>query len=151
MCPVGIEETLQNQDGSHLIDDLPMAGKRPSGSMEVAMGLGGGQALIPKVDGEGELGVEDVGEGVGLCGLGAEVAGHVEGIAQHNGGTIELAEQAAQRLQVLLRVFADEGEDGLSGEAQLIGHRDADTAVTEIEAEQAGFHRSKDKRRTERL
>ena len=137
---MGVEEALQNQHGSHLIDDLAMAGGGAAGGVEMAMGLGGGEALVPEVDGEGEGSAERFGEGVGFGGLGADVAGHVERIAEDDGGAAEFAEQAAEGFEVLLRVFADQGEDGLRGEAELVGDRDADAAVAEIEAQEAGLH-----------
>ena len=104
-----IEEALQNQHGSHLIDDLAMAGGGAARGVEVAMGFGRGEALVPEVDGEGEGGVEGFGEGVGFRGLGADVAGHVERIAEDDGGAAEFAEQAAEGFEVLLRSFCGSG------------------------------------------
>lgn len=46
------------------------------------MGFGRGEALVPEVDGEAEGSVEGFSEGVGFRGLGADVAGHVERIAE---------------------------------------------------------------------
>ena len=37
---VGVEEALQNQHGSHLIDDLAVCGGRAAGSLEMAVGFG---------------------------------------------------------------------------------------------------------------
>jgi len=77
---------------------------------------------------------------VGLRCLRAYVAGHIEGIAEDDGGAAEFAEEAAEGFQVQLRVFADQREDGLGGEAELIGDSDADAAGAEIEAQEAGLH-----------
>jgi len=60
--------------GSDLIDDLAMTRAGAAGGIEVAMGFGGGQALVPQVDGEGEGCVEGFSEGVGFRCLGADVA-----------------------------------------------------------------------------
>lgn len=60
------------------------------------MGFGGGQALVPQVDGEGEGCVEGFSEGVGFRCLGADVAGHVEGIAEDDGGAAEFAEETSE-------------------------------------------------------
>lgn len=104
------------------------------------MRLSGSEALVPEVDGEGEGFAERFGESVGSGGLGADVAGHIEGIAQDDGGAAVFAQEAAEGFKVLLLVFADQGEDGLSGEAELVGDSDADAAGAEIEAQKAGFH-----------
>jgi hypothetical protein len=138
---VGVEEALQNQHGSHLIDDLAMAGGGSAGGKEVAMSFGRGKALVPQMNGEGKGGVEGLGEGVGFRGLGADVAGHVERIAKDNGGAAEFPEQAAEGFEVLLCVFTNQGEDGLSGETEFVRNRDPNAAVSEVEAQQAGFHK----------
>ena len=137
---VGVEETLQNQHGSDLVDDFPVFGKGASGDVEMTVGFGRGEALVPQVDGEGEGFAERLGEGVGSGGLGADVTGHIDGIAEDDGGAAEFAEEAAERFEVLLRVFANQREDGLSGEAERVGDGDADAAAAEIEAQEAGLH-----------
>jgi hypothetical protein len=137
---VGVDKALQNQHRSHLIDDFPVARKRASGGMQVAVGFGRGEALVPEVDGEGEGFAERLGEGVGSGGLGADVAGHIEGIAEDDGRAAVFAEKAAEGFEVLFQVFTDQGEEGLSGEAELVGDGDTDAAGAEIEAQKAGFH-----------
>jgi len=71
MC---VQKALQNQHGSDLIDDLAMAGEGASGGVEMAVGLGGGEAFVPEVDGEGEICTEGLREGLGLCRLRADIA-----------------------------------------------------------------------------
>ncbi len=137
---MGVEEALQNQHGSDLIDDLAMTGGGAARGMEVAVRFGRGEALVPQVDGEGEGCAKGFCKGVGFRCLGADVAGHVEGIAQDDGGAAEFAEKTAEGFEVLLRIFADQSEDGLSGEAELVRDRDPNAAVSKIEAQQAGFH-----------
>ena len=97
---------------------------------------------------------ERVGEGSGFGGLGAYVAGEVERIAEDDGGAAEFAEQAAERFQVLLCVFAHQSEHGLRGQAQLVGDGDADAAGAEIEAQAGGVaqkHRSVGRQRESRI
>jgi hypothetical protein len=137
---MGVEETLQNQHGSHLIDDLTMAGRGAAGGLKVAVRFGRGEALVPQMHGQGEGFTKGFGEGVGFRCLGADVAGHVEGIAEDDAGTAKFSEKTGEGFEVLLRIFADQGEDGLSGETQLVGDRDPNAAVPKIEAKQAGFH-----------
>ena len=148
---LGIEETLQNQYSSDLVDDLAMPGEGAAGGVQMAVRFGGGEALVPEVNGECKLGAEGAGEGLGLGGLGAEIAGHVKGIAEDDGGAAEFAEKAAQGLQVLLRIPADERQQGLGGEAEFVRDGDADAAIAEIEAEKAGFHKSRIADRGERV
>ena len=140
---MSVKETLQNQYGSDLVHDLAMAGERASGGMEMAVGFGGGEALVPQVDGEGKSGAQAFREGLGSFGLRAEVAGHVKRVADDDGRAAELAEKAAEGFQVLLRVFADEGEHGLGSEAQLVRDGDADASAAKIEAKEAFVHRVK--------
>jgi hypothetical protein len=109
-----------------------------AGVVEMAVGLGGGEALVPEVDGEGELGAEVGGEGLGLGGLGALVAGHVEGIADDGLGDLVLAEETGDGLEVRAAAGAVEGEDGLRGEAEGVGEGDADAAVADVETNDAG-------------
>jgi hypothetical protein len=106
----------------------------------VAVSFGGGQALVPQMDGEGEGGAEGFGKCLGFGGLRAEVAGHVQRIADDDGHAVEFAEEAAEGFEVLFQIPADEGEDRLRGEAELIGDGYTDAAVAKIEAKVAGFH-----------
>lgn len=138
---VGVEETLQYQHGGDLVDDLAVAGKRAAGGVEMAMGFGRGQALVPEVDGEREGGAQSVGEGMGFGGLGANIAGHVQRIAQNDGGAPVFAEEATEGLQVGFDVPADESQDRLRGEPEFIGDGDPDAAVSEIKAKEARRHR----------
>jgi len=100
--------------------------------MQMSVGLRGGEALVPQVDGQGKSGAQGLGEGLGSFGLGAKVAGHVQRVADDDGRAAELAEEAAEGFQVLFVVFADEGEHGLSGEAQLVRDGDADAPAAKI-------------------
>jgi len=108
--------------------------------VEMAVGFGGGEALVPKVDGEVEFGAEGVGEGLGAGGLGALVAGHVEGVADDgfgDGGV--LAKDARDGFEVVAEFGAVQGEEGLGGVAELVGEGEADAAIAYVEAENAGF------------
>ncbi len=138
---MGVQEALEDEYGGHLIDYGTVLGAGAAGGVEMAVRLGGGEALVPQVHGEGEGLVEGFGKGVGFGRLRADVAGHVEGIAENNGGAVEFAKEAAEGFQVQFEVFADQGEDGLSGEPKFVGNSDADAAVTEIEAEEASGHK----------
>src|SRR5581483_9362742 len=137
---LGVEIALQDQNSGDLVDHGPVLGAGAAGGVEMAVGFGGGEALVPKVYGQSEGLAQGFGKGMGFGGLGADVAGHVQGIAENNGRTAEFAQEAAEGFQVLLDVFAHQGKDRLGGQAELVGDSDADAAVTEIEAEEAGGH-----------
>lgn len=145
---MGIEEALQYQHGSDLVDHFAVPGKGPPGGVQVAVGLRRGEPLVPQVNGERESVAQDFCEGLGLRGLGADVAGHVERIAKNDGRARVFAEQAAERLQVRFDVPANERENRLGGEPQLIGDGNADAAISEIEAKKARRHSRMVARRT---
>lgn len=108
----------------------------------MAVSLGRGETLIPEVHGKGEGFAEGFGEGLGFGGLGAQVAGKIQGIPENNGGTVEPAKEPAERPEVLAKAFAGEGEHGLRGEAELVRNGHADAAGAIVEAEEAGRHSS---------
>jgi hypothetical protein len=109
-----------------------------AGVVEVAVGLGGGEALVPEMDGDGELGAEVFGEGLGLGGLRTLVAGHVERVADDGLGDVVLAEDAGDGLEVRAAAGAMQREERLRGEAEGVGERDADAAVADVEGGDAG-------------
>ena len=90
-----------------------------------------------------ELGAEGFGEGLGAGGLGALVAGHVEGVADDGfGDGAVLAEDAGDGLEVVAEAIstasAVEGEERLGGVAEFVGECEADAAVAYVEAEDSG-------------
>ncbi len=109
-----------------------------AGVVEVAVGLGGGEALVPEMDGDGEPGAEVFGEGLGLGGLRTLVAGHVERVADDGLGDVVLAEDAGDGLEVRAAAGAMQREERLRGEAEGVGERDADAAVADVEGGDAG-------------
>ncbi len=135
----GVEEGLQDEDGGELVDDgAAVAAGGVAGGVEMAVGLGGGEALVPEVDGEAEVGAELLGEGLRLGGLWALVAGHVQGIADDGFGGGVLAQDAGDGFHVGAGVGAVQGEERLRGVAERVGDGDADAAVANIEGEDAG-------------
>ena len=135
-----VKETLQNQYGSHLIHHLTMAGKRPSGGLQVAMGFGRCEAFVPEVNRHGKGRAQRVGKGLGFDGLGAHVSGHVQRMAEDDSGAAESAQEAAERFQVLFLVFSHQSHYRLRGEPEFVRNRDADAPAAEIEAHEAGLH-----------
>jgi hypothetical protein len=131
---MGVEEALQYQYGSHLVDHLTVTGKGAAGGMEVAMGFGRGEALVPQVHGERKGVSEGICEGLGFGGLGADVAGHVKRVAEDDRCAPILAEETAEGFEVGFDVFAHQSQNRLGGEPQLVGDGDPDAARSEIEA-----------------
>jgi hypothetical protein len=103
------------------------------------VGFGGGEALVPEVDGDAEFGAEVFGEGLGFGGLGALVAGHVEGVADDGFRCGVLAEDAGDGFEIGAAVGAVQGEEGLRGKAEGVGDGDADAAVADVEADDAAY------------
>ena len=138
----GFEEGLEDEHGGDLVDDVFAAdsfgvgGAGVAKCVEMAVGLGGGEALVPEVDGEAEFGAEGFGEVLGAGGLGALVAGHVEGVADDGFGDGGVpAEDAGDGFEVVPEAGAVEGEEGLGGVAEFVGEGEADAPVAYVEAE----------------
>jgi hypothetical protein len=139
-----VEEGLKDEGCGDLIDEAAVVLAGVAGFVEDLVGFAGGEALVPEVDGEaGEL-AEFGGKGLIEGGLLAFVAGEVDGIADDDGGDGEAAGEAGERAEVFTGdaaagALALEGEDGLGGEAELVGDCDADAAVADVEGEKAGW------------
>jgi len=129
---------LQDENGSDLVDDSAMFGAGASRGMQVAMGFGGGQALVPEVDGQAGFVAEELGESLSLRGLGTLISGHVEGVADDDPGAAIFADKAGERFEVLLAVGARESEDGLRGETERVGDGDTNAAVSDVETHEPG-------------
>ena len=102
------------------------------------VGFGGGQALVPQMHGEAELGAQLLGELLRLGRLRALVAGHVQRIADDRLGDGVLAQKARDRLHVgavaPLPASPVQGEERLRGVAQRVGDGDANAPVAYIKA-----------------
>ncbi len=133
----GVEPGLKDEHGGDLIDDSIAADGGVADVVEMAMGLGGGEALVPEVHDEGELCAELFGEGLRLGGLRALVAGHVERVADDGFQHMVFAEDAGDGLHVRAAMGAVEREEGLRGEAERVGEGDADPAVADVEGDDA--------------
>lgn len=110
--------------------------------VEVAMGFGRSEALIPKADGKAELPAQGVCEGLGAGGLRTLVAGHVERVADDgfpDRGVF--AQDAGDGFEVVAKAVASggsmQGEERLRGVAEFIREREPDAAVAYIEAQHA--------------
>jgi len=109
-----------------------VAGAGEAGGVEMAMSFGGGEAFVPEIERQAGFLVDVAGELLGLDGLGAEVAGHVEGVADDDGLAGVAAGEASEGAEVVAAGGAGEGEDGLSGEAEGVRDGDADPAIAYV-------------------
>jgi hypothetical protein len=131
---VGVQEALQDEDGGNLIDHGAVIRTGTSGSVQVPVGFGGGEALVPEVDRKTSLFAQDAGEFLGLGGLGAQISGHVKRIANNDFGAIVFTDKAGERFEILPAIRADEGEDGLRGQTERVGDGNTNTAISDVEA-----------------
>ena len=132
-----VQIALQDEDGGDLVDDCAVFGSRPAGGMKMTVSLGGGQTLIPEVNGQAGLLGQNLGKSLCFHGLRAEIAGHVKWISDHDLGAGKPADHPLQRFQILTAVGADEGEHWLRGHAHRIRDGNPDAAVADIEPKQA--------------
>ncbi len=143
------QEGFEQEDGGQLIDDvfavdgLAMAAAGGAGvvagGVEQGVGVEGGEALVEQVVLECGVGwLQGGGKGSGFGGLRAQGAGGVERVAYDESGDGVLADEAGYGLEVGAVGGAVDREERLGGEVELIGDREADAAVTDIERERAG-------------
>jgi hypothetical protein len=144
---LGIKPALQDEDGGDLVDEAAGALVRAAGGGEGSLSFGGGEALVPEVDGEdgaivltglGSLlmheGLELLDKGVDAPGLAAAVAGEMEGVADDESGAAVAAGEAEDGALVAAGGGALEGHERL-GDAQRVREGDADATGADIETE----------------
>jgi hypothetical protein len=92
--------------------------------------------------------VDESGKGLGFDGLGTQVAGHVEWVADDEGAAGVSTGQASQGADIVTLVGAGQREDGLGGQPKSIGDSYADASVAYVQSHEAeqgwdwlpGFH-----------
>jgi hypothetical protein len=91
------------------------------------------------VDGQAGKRAKFGGEGLRFCGLGAELAGEVDGVANYDTDDAKAAAEAGNGTEIIsLTVTPFQREDRLGGQAQLVGDGYPDAAVADVQAEMAG-------------
>ncbi len=122
--------------------------------IEQGVRVGGGEALVQQMKaGVGVLFAQSLRERLRLDGLGAHVAGGMEGKADHNVGDSVLTHDACQGLEVCAELGAMQGKERLRGVAEGIRDGESNAAVTNVEGEDAALRLrdSRSFRRLERL
>jgi len=133
----GVHKGLQDEDGGHAIYRGGAFFDREFGFAEEAVGLDRGEALVPEMDGELELGAEVVGKFFDPDGLSRIGSGEAEGKADDDFGDIVIPDHLCELLEVSTLVAALEGVNALGGDAEQVGDGHADAAVADIESEEA--------------
>lgn len=131
-----IQERLQDKDRGNLINYPLVVLTGVAGFVEELMSLAGGETLVPEMNGKaGEL-AQLRRKLLRLQGAWASVASELERVANHDTGNGVAACETGDGAQVVAAVAVDfKREDGLDGEAELVGDCDADALGADIEAE----------------
>ncbi len=125
-----VEPALEDKRGGKLVDFVAAGvgiGGIVTGSFERSVGLGGGEALIPEVDGEagsvcrflgfgccvGDQRFELIHKTVNARGLPAAIAGEVQRIADDDAGAAVAAREAQDGSLIATRLAALDGEQRL--------------------------------------
>lgn len=137
-CMPGFHPSLEDEDGGHAVDGFAALLDGEVGFAEETIGFGGGEALVPKVNGKVEALAKVVGEGVDFFGLNAFGTTHAERESNDDFFDVIFADDAVEELEIVFLVFAVEGFESLGGDAERIGDGDADAAGADVEAEDAG-------------
>ena len=128
---------LEDEDGGHAVYDLAAAFDRHFGFAEETVGFGGGEALVPEVDGELGALVQVVGEKAHFFGLGAFGATHAQGQADDDLFDFVLSDEVGEEFEVEALVLAAVGGQALRGDAEEVGDGEANGFRADVEAEEA--------------
>ena len=150
-----VEPALQDEGGGELVDFA--AGSLPrvvAGGLEGGMSLGGGEALVPEMNGEagaaggsvfravfvpldrrfGDERLELTDKAMDALGLAAAISGEVQRIADDDAGAVVTACESEDGALIAAGLRALDSEERLRN-AEGIGERHTDAASTDIEAE----------------
>jgi hypothetical protein len=140
VSPPVVEKALEDEGGGYLVDDGAMLRSGSASLIQNVVRFAGGEALVPQVDGQAREFGETGGKGLGFGGLGTGRAGQMKRVADHNSGDVEAAGEAGERTHVFTGIAAPlKGEHGLRSEPQLVGERDTNAAIADVETEEAGL------------
>jgi hypothetical protein len=148
---LGVEPALEDKRGGKLVDFVAAGvgiGGIVTGGFESRVGLGGGEPLIPKVDGDagsvcrclgfgcgvGDQRFELIHKTVNALGLAAAIAGEVQRIAGDDAGAAVAARKPEDGSLIATGLGALDGEQRLR-DAQQVRERDTDPPRADIEAE----------------
>src|ERR1700722_662413 len=130
-----LHPTLKNQDCRHPIHCLATLFNREIGVAQQAVGFGGGQALVPKMDRQTETLAQFFGEKVHLVGLNSLGAAHAQGKPNYDLLYFMLTNHSLQVVEVIPFVSALHCFQALGGDPQRIRYRDTDPSRPHVEAQ----------------
>lgn len=133
-----VEKTLKNEHGGYLVDQCPVFGAVPAGTVQQLVSFGGGQPFVPQVDGHGAHFAQFTGKSLGFQGLRAGFTRKMKRQPGDNGRALMPPEKPPQGAHVVARIAAVERHDRLREQSKRVGRGDADALVADIEAEIAG-------------
>jgi hypothetical protein len=136
----GVQERLEDQDCGHLIDQQLVLLTALAGGVKNLMRGAAGQALVPQMDRQAGQLAQFCGEGPGLLGLRADLAGftcsEMERVADDDASAAEAAAEPGQGAHVVTRVaLAGERQDRLRREAQLVGDGHTDSLGADVKGQ----------------
>lgn len=130
---------MQDQDCGHAIHGAGALFDREIELAEEAVGLAGAEAFVPQVDGQGELLAQIFGEELHFPGLNPFSTTQAQGVSDDDFGDFVLADDCFQACKVRPLIFAANGFEALSGDAERVGNGKADRPGAYVEAEDAGL------------
>jgi len=126
MAIPGVHPALQNQDCSHLIDDLPPACNRHLSFAQQAVGLGRAQAFIPEVHGQRETLAQLFCEALHFLGLNAFGPAHAQWVPHNDLGHFVFVDHLFQLGEIQALVLPVKGFESLCGNTEGVGYGEAD-------------------------
>ncbi len=117
---------LENKDGGELIDHGGALFDRHIGLAQDAVGLDGGQALVPEMDGQIEILLENGHELPHSLGLAAFGTAHAEGQADDEFDDAVIVDDRFEGGKVSSLILAPDGDEALGGEAERVGNGQTD-------------------------
>jgi hypothetical protein len=152
MAALRVEPALQDKGGGELVDFAAGSSARiVAGGFEGGVRLGGGEALVPQMNGEdgtvcgrsvfapldgrlGEERLELIDKAMDAVGLAAAISGEVQRVADDDADAVVAAGESEDGALIATGLGALDGEERLR-DAERIGERDTNAACANIEAE----------------
>src|SRR5512132_1175220 len=121
-------EALENEDGGELVNGGGSFLDRNLAVAQDTVGLGGGESLIPQVNGQLELGAELLGKGGHLLRLRAGLTAHAQRETDDDLADVVVVNQAPECSEISFLVAATDGLESLGGDPKGVSDRGADGA-----------------------
>lgn len=137
MPGAGVEPTLEYQRRRDLVYHLPAAGPPSATGDQRPLGEGGGEALVPALDGEAAAPGEGTGQAIDATGHRPGASVGLQRPPDHDVADLVLVDQRGDRLEIGLEPRAADGGDALRDDAQAVADRDPDGAGADVQGQRA--------------